>query len=446
MRRLIAVLLPLAFLSAACSGSSPSAPSPAPSAPAASTGATIAGTISGAGGSGSTSGLTPDNGSAGIVVTVAGTTISAAVDGSGRFVLTNVPGGTLTLQFSGPGVSGTITVPNVTAGQTIELTLQLAGSTVSLQAERRSDGKEEQVEGRIESLPAAPAGTLVVAGRTISTDANTRILMGSQVKAFADLVVGQRVHVKGQPTNGTLLASLVDIQNDNTALPVNVNGIIASLGGSSTPAAFEFTVDGTLVKGDATTEFFGGTVYADLMVGARVEVKGQQGNGFVTALRVKVNKPDDDDDDDDTEAEFTGVLTAKSGSAPNLTLTIGGTTVTTTGATEVRRRGDNLTFDALQVGQTIDVSGTTQPGGVLAKKLTIESDATDVDLEGVVTGAVTGACPAITFTVGGITFTATSFTEFKKTSCASIVTGSNLKVRGVTTGASTAQATRVEVK
>lgn len=445
MRRLIAILLPLVFVSAACSGSSPSAPSPTPAAPSSQTGATIAGTISGAGaGSGSTAGLKPDNGSAGIIVTVAGTTISAAVDGSGRFVLTNVPGGTLTLQFSGSGIAGTITVANVTPGQTIELTLQLTGSTVALAGERRSSGKEEQVEGRVEAFPAAPAGSLVVAGRTITTDPATRILMGSQTKTFADLAIGQRVHVKGQTDNGTLLASLIDIQNDNAALPVNVNGTIATVGGSNTPAAFEFTVAGTLVKGDATTEFFGGTVYADLVAGARVEVKGQQGDGFVTALRIKVNKPDDDDDDD--EAEFTGVLTAKSGAAPNLTLTIGGTTVTTTAATEVRRRGDNLTFDALQVGQTIDVSGTTQPGGVLAKKLTIENEATDVDLEGVVTGAVGGVCPAITFTAGGVVFTTTQFTEFKKTSCASIVTGANVKVRGVSTGAGTAQATRVEIK
>ena len=451
MRRLFSFILVIAFMSGACSGSGPSGPSPvpAPPAPASSSGATIAGSFGAATGGGTVSTSSPgtEGGPAtGIEVAIAGTSISATVNGNGRFVLTNAPDGTITLQFSGAGITGTITLTNVASGQTIELTLQLAGSTVALAGERRSSGKEEQVEGQIEAFPAAPAGALVVAGRTITTDVNTRILMGSQTMSFGDLAIGQRVHVKGQPDNGTLLASLIDIQNDNTTLPVNVNGLVTSLGVSNTAALFEFTVGGTLVKGDATTEFYGGSVYTDLIASARVEVKGRQGTGFVQALRIHVNTPDDDDDDDD-EAEFTGVLTAKTGAAPTLTLTIGGTTVTTTAATEVRRRGDNLTFDALQVGQTIDVSGTTQPGGsIVAKKLTIESGATDVDLEGAVSGPVTGACPAITFMVGGVTFTTTSFTEFKKTSCAAIVTGANVKVRGVMTGAATAQATRVEIE
>ncbi len=419
MRRFFSLVIPFAFLAGACSGSSPSGPSatPIPSFPGASTGTTISGSIGGAstgGGTASTSGIRPDD-TAGIIVTIAGTTISTTVDAKGKFVLTNVPGGTLTLQFSGSGISGTITIPNVTAGQTIELTLQLTGSSVSLEAERRSSGSEEQVEGRIESLPpTTAAGTLVVSGRTIATDASTRILMGSQTMAFADLAIGQRVHVKGQTSGGSLLASLIDMQNTNTTLPVNVNGIISPAGVTGDATAFSFMVGSQQVQGGSTTEFFGGSAFADLIAGARVEVKGQQGDGFVQALRIHVNTPDDDDDDS-TEAEFTGTLTSIGGTAPALTLVIGGTTVTTTGATEVRRRGDNLDFSALQVGQTIDVSGTLQPGGtVLAKKLTIESEDDDVDVEGAVVGAITGPCPALTFTIGSVTFSTTSFTEFKK--------------------------------
>jgi len=439
----------MAFALSACSGSSPSGPSPTPlpSFPSASTGTTISGSIGWAsGGSGSTSGIRPDAGPAGIVVTIAGTSISATVDGNGKFTLTNVPGGTLTLEFNGPGISGTITIPNVVAGQTIELTLELSGSSVSLEAERRSSGNEEQVEGRIESI-AAP--NLVVAGRTIETDSNTRILMGSQSMTFADLAIGQRVHVKGQPGATSVLASLIDIQNTNTSLPVNVNGIITSvITGDAT--AFMFMVDSREVRGDTFTEFFGGSQFTDLANGARVEVKGQQGDGFVQALRIHVNDADDDDDDDDsTESEFTGELTSIGGTAPALTLVIGGTTVTTTGATQIRRRGDDLGFGALQVGQTIEVSGTLQSGGtVQAKKLTIESEDDDVDVEGVAT-AITGPCPGLTFTVGGITFMATSSTEFKKTSCAAVLalagTNPELEVRGVMTGVATAQATRVEI-
>jgi hypothetical protein len=83
------------------------------------------------------------------------------------------------------------------------------------------------------------------------------------------------------------MARTIEIQNTNTDIGVNVNGIVANL--VVTLPTFQFTVDGQQVKGDAQTGFFGNSQFADLANGARVEVKGSQRDGFVYATSIHVN-------------------------------------------------------------------------------------------------------------------------------------------------------------
>lgn len=368
MSRFAALIVPIGFVLAACSGGSPSGPSSVTDAGTGS-GTVITGAVLGAGGgSGSTGSTTAATGPASaIVVTIVGTSISATVDAKGQFTLTNVPGGTLQLQFTGPNLSGTLTLTNVQAGQTIELSIEVIAGGVALDGERRSTGSEEQVEGRIESLtPGGGGGTLVVAGRTVTIDADTQILQGNQALTFTSLQVGQRVHVKGQPGVSDLVASVVMLQNTTVDIPVNVNGIVAGMTGTNVD--FAFMVDGRAVEGDSLTEFFGGSVFADLVDGARVEVKGQQRNGFVYATRIHVNREDDDDEDedeDDDQTSVSGILTAIGPPAATPVLTVGGKTVRTTAATEVLHHSDTLTFAALEAGMRVVAHGTLQPDGSL---------------------------------------------------------------------------------
>lgn len=286
--RMLLVSSVFAAAVAAC-GSNPAEPS--------STGATVNGSIVPAGGSASTSaiaGVTTGAISAastappGLLVSVAGTAISAPVDAAGHFALKNVPPGLADLRFSAPGISAALGLADLKAGQLVEIQVSLTSNSATVESDRRASGREEQLEGRVESLPpTTPAGTFVVAGRTVTTDANTKFFMEGQTAAFANLAIGQRVHVKGQTATTGLLASTVDIQNTNTSTGLNINGIVS--GFSGTQAAFQFTVDGRLVKGDATTEFFGNSQFSDLVNGARVEVKGAQRDAFVFATRIHVN-------------------------------------------------------------------------------------------------------------------------------------------------------------
>jgi hypothetical protein len=232
-----------------------------------------------------------DSAEAGITVSIVGSNVQVTVDGNGHFTLTNVPGGDVILRFQGPGGPSTITVPAVQDGENITITVTITGTTASLDSDSRSStdaGGLLQLEGRIDSLPpVAAAGTFVINGTVVETSAGTSFVQGSSTAAFTDLVLGMRVHVSGTADGTKIKATRVDIQNTNATLPVIVNGTVAGFTGSA--SNFQFTVDGTLVKGDSTTGFSGNSSFSDLANGKKVEVKGQPGNGFVFATSIHVN-------------------------------------------------------------------------------------------------------------------------------------------------------------
>lgn len=394
---------------------------------------------------------------AGLVVTVVGTNISSGVDAAGRFTLTGVPAGDVQLKFTGPGVDATVRLSQVLAAQTVTLSVNVTATGVVVEAEVRSTSSEGELEGRVEALPpTVAAGSLMVASMMVKTNAGTRIELGGATKAFADLQIGMRVHVVGVPSSGEVLASVIRIQNTNTWVPVQVNGVIDSLSGSA--ALFDFKVGSRLVKGDSLTEFLGsGKGFTALKNGVRVEVKGQQRDGYVYAERLHVSGPDaddddddeaddDDDDDQDSSASIQGALTAVAGTKPALTLTVGGTIVRTNAGTEVQRRGDAQTLDALKVGQTLHVVGTRQPdGSLIARRIQIQDDATggEFEVEGSV-GGLKGACPSVSFKVNGFSITTTSATVFEGGTCLALKSGDKVTVKGTKQADGSVTATRVK--
>jgi hypothetical protein len=263
-----------------------------------------------------------------------------------------------------------------------------------------------------------------------------------------------RVHVVGVPSGGEVLASTIRIQNTNTWIPVQVNGVIDSLAG--TAALFQFKIGSRLVKGDTLTVFFGSgssaVDFTKLKNDARVEVKGQQRDGYIYAERLHINGPDDDDDDDDDDngqessSSIQGKLTALSGARPALTLTVGGTIVRTDAGTEVQRRGDKQSLEVLQLGQELHVVGTRQPDGSLnARKIQIKDDAAggEFEIEGSA-GGLKGTCPALTFKVNGFNVATTSATVFEGVTCAALKSGDKVTVKGITQADGSVAATRVK--
>jgi hypothetical protein len=433
----------------ACGGSGASPTGPASTGAG---GASIAGTVQ----SGTSSAMTAvgaGNAIPGLVVTVVGTSISSGLDAAGRFTLQNVPAGDIQLQFSGPA-TGTITVSAVKTTETITLVVAVTSSSVTLESAARSSAGTEELEGRVESLPPTmAAGALKVAGRIVTTDAATQIRHGSSALEFDDIQIGYRVHVRGLTSGANLVASSIEIQNTITTIPVNVNGIISDLAG--TPAAFEFRIGSRVVKGDASTGFFGDgdspDSFASLEDGVRVEVKGLQRDGHVYAARIHINgddeaEEDEDDAEQDTSASIHGALMQIGGSAPTLQLLVGTTTVRTTSGTEVRRRGDVQTLAALTVGMDLHVVGTRQPDGSLdARMIQITDDAPGgaFEIQGAA-GGVSGSCPALTFSINGFSIRTTAATTFDGTTCAAMKSGTKVTVTGVVQADNSVLATLVK--
>ncbi|HJR58450.1 MAG TPA: DUF5666 domain-containing protein [Vicinamibacterales bacterium] len=435
-------LLPLIviFATAACGGSSsPTGPGGVAG------GASITGRVL----SGASSSLTAaSTGSAipGLVVTVAGTEISSGLDATGTFSLNGVPAGDVELQFSGP-VTATLPLSQVKPAEKITLVVAVSSTTITLESQSRSGAGQEQLEGRVESLPPTMLvpGSLKVAGRTVTTDASTQFRQGGTAMTFDDLEIGYRVHVTGVTVGTSLKASFIEIQNTNATIPVNVNGVIDDLGGSA--SEFQFEIGSRLIKGDANTEFFGdgddADTFADLENGVRVEVKGVQRDGFVYAQRIHINGDDEDgDDDQESSASIHGTLTAITGSV----LTVGGTTVHTTSSTEVKRRGDVQTLAELRIGQDLHVIGVRQPDGSIdARRIEINDDATggEFEIEGSA-GGVSGACLTLSFSINGYSIRTTATTIFDGIACSAIKSGTQLKVHGISQSDNSVVATVVK--
>ena len=434
MRRAAGLLLIFAAVVTGCGGKSPTSPSDS---------ATINGAIVSAG-SGSAGTMGAGGGYSGMVVSVRGTNVRATVNGLGRFSLAGVPPGNAELSFTGPAFDATLGVPDVQASETISLVVSLGESQVVLESQTRVTGTQEQLEGRVEALPPqTSANQLTVAGRTVATNANTVFTLQGGQATFTDLAVGQRVHVKGQTTGGMLLASSINIQNTNTDLQIPINGIVQNFSG--TIASFQFTIDGRLIRGDANTTFFGGSSFADLHNDVRAEVKGEQRNNFVYAVRIHVSGTGDDDDgDQDQSASIEGRLNSIGGGGTTLVLDVGGTLVRTTSSTEVQRAGDIQPLTVLQIGMTLHVVGDRQPdGSIIARKLQIKGDEVGrlFEIEGSM-GGVHGSCPALTFGVNGydiVTDSGTSFTPV----CSQFKSGDKVKVNGVVIAGGSVRATSV---
>jgi len=454
MRRGLGLTLVAAMLAGACGGgSSPTEPSTTGTTPGTPTGpsATITGAVQGATGSALTS---ASSGAAitGVTITVLGTTISTSVDGAGRFTLASVPTGNVQLQLTGGGANATVTLASVEPSQIVDVVLAVAGSTASIESAVRSGAGQAQLEGRVESLPPTmPALSFKAAGRTVKTDASTRFVDGSQTRAFSDLQIGMRVHAKGVLAGDQFTATVVELQNSNTAIPVSVNGVLDTLTG--TAAQFQFKIGSQVIKGDALTEFFGDGDRADsfttLKEGSRVEVKGQMRDGFIYATRIHINGTSTDGGTpppQDSSASIHGTLNALTGSTPNFVLTVGTTTVRTSSSTEVKRRGDVQTLATLKVGMTVHVVGVRNSDGSLdARKIEINDDAPggEFEIEGSA-GGLKGTCPVVQFGVNGFSIVTTATTTFEGAACTALKSGDKVTVKGLRQADGTVTATSVK--
>lgn len=96
--------------------------------------------------------------------------------------------------------------------------------------------------------------------------------------------------VADQATLSALGPTIVVGGNHGQGISANVNGVVAGLpqGHASVSTSFSFVADGQQIHGDASTEFYGGSTFSDLVDGARVVVHGTWEGAAVHADRIHV--------------------------------------------------------------------------------------------------------------------------------------------------------------
>jgi hypothetical protein len=265
---------------------SPISPSPAVTASAPGTsGATISGqVISGAGSS-----LRSAAVGSGLTVSIVGTSVSASVDGSGRFRLDNSPSGELELQFQGGGVNVRVKIGTVAEHERVAVQISLSGSSGTVEAsEHVGPDDQAEVEGRILSINAA-SRTITVGTSTIQVSSGTSIQLRGNSVAFESLQVQQRVEVKGPMTAGVVNATEIHVEDDGApGLPpeaeVEFTGTVSS--SSGTCPSLALMVGTTSVMTGSATDFRK-VGCGDVKAGLLVEVKGSRlSDGSVLASRL----------------------------------------------------------------------------------------------------------------------------------------------------------------
>ena len=223
MRLLSAILV--AIVVAACGNSSASLDGP--SGVSRANGAVITGRVSGVSLRASTlDGTASTTGSAAAAttlrVTINGTNISTMVDGAGQFTMNGVPPGTVTLTFTGEGVSASLTLNNVNAGDEIRIEVRLNGNSARIESETRRQGGDDEDDddadrdeaNEVEGTVSALSGTCPAVTFTVGT----RVVKTGNATVFDDPCTGirngVRVEVRGtRASDGTFTAARVELDD-----------------------------------------------------------------------------------------------------------------------------------------------------------------------------------------------------------------------------------------
>lgn len=157
--------------------------------------------------------------------------MSTTVGSDGSFTFRGLPTGSFTLAFTRDGIPlGTVNLGAVLPNQELTITVSVtSGSVVLLEEQRNGIGHGDvEIEGLVEqvvSLNGAGDSRFLIDRRTVVARAtHTAIREGNALRSVSDLLVGQRVHVKGVwlPVEGAtqpVLASEIKIQGRVTPTP-----------------------------------------------------------------------------------------------------------------------------------------------------------------------------------------------------------------------------------
>ncbi len=201
---------------------------------------------------------------------------------------------------------------------------------------------EVEEEGEITDVSDS---TVTVNDKTFELTADTRITKEDSTVDKSYLIVGVTVKIKGFMTDSTLVATEIEIKDDNndTITEFELKGPIEAINIDT------LTVDGTMFVVDSNTvikmEETGLIGLSDLVVGMEVEVHGTIVNDVKIASKIEVKSTMSE------EAEIQGEITAVLDS----TFTVNNTVFTVTSETMIFAQDSVISFADLAAGNFVKV-------------------------------------------------------------------------------------------
>lgn len=181
---------------------------PAPTAPSMfqhspSSGATIGGIVNG----GSTASSLLAASTSNITVTVVGTNISAAVSVSGKFMLREVPAGTIFLHFTGPGIDATVLVGAVADHDLLDLTLTVHGGSARIEARVHIAADDTtEIEGPVANMSGTCPTLTIKIGEWVLN------LTTSSSGSCSSVRVGVKIKIHGRREGNVIIVIRVEVE------------------------------------------------------------------------------------------------------------------------------------------------------------------------------------------------------------------------------------------
>jgi hypothetical protein len=243
------------------------------------------------------------SGASGWTVSVVSTSLSAPLDEDGRFVLSGLPSGSVTLKIEGPGVSTQLTLSGLVEGQVMSVEIQVTGGSAHVNGTPKcTPSAETYFSG---TLDQASGSQLVVGGRKVDASQIAKVWRGERRISLSGLEHGEKVKVWGTLRGDGVvvaeeIAALTD-GSDSSKVWVTFSGRIESIEAKSfmpnpTPTTKPgwIVVAGRKVKLDSGTQCKwsdGSAFESAIQVGDVAAVEGWKlPEGYVQATKVLIGK------------------------------------------------------------------------------------------------------------------------------------------------------------
>jgi hypothetical protein len=302
------------------------------------------------------SGATP----AGVSVTVRGTGQTTILGEDGRFSFTGVPENVQLIFTRADGINATFS-----AGKSTSVVVELSANSAAAHGRSRSapSTPHSEFEGLVKSVSATQ---LVITDShrgdvTFTLDANTVVRKGDLTVAPADLVAGDRVHVRAnKQADNSYLALLVLVQNTEAQHETSeFEGTVKAITADS--LTLNSRGGDVVLQIDASTTF----TPAAPVVGDRVHVRARKSGDALVALSVRVQAEGEDEGDDGGEHHGGTTMTANgkvtAAGASELTVeseSHGSVTVTIDSHTLIKKQGVHIAAGDIKTGDYVNTRGT----------------------------------------------------------------------------------------